>query len=109
MTMTPQEMYDKLKPVQEKNGYYFNPDHQWCLDVIAGMLKNKERYGYTSCPCRLATGERERDHDIVCPCTFRDEDVSKYGACYCNLYMSQEAAEGKVPLLEVVPDRWLRS
>ncbi len=101
-------MYETLKPVQEKQGYYFNPDEEWRQDVLAGMIKNKERYGYASCPCRLAAGDRERDRDIICPCAFREEDVEKYGACFCKLYMSREGAEGKREIPEYMPDRWLK-
>ena len=106
--MTPEELYAILNPAQEKKGYCFNPDYQWCLDVLAGTLTNKARYGYGSCPCRLAVGERERDREIICPCVFRDEDVRKYDACYCRLYMSPEGAAGQRPVPESIPDRWFR-
>lgn len=106
--MTPQEMYDRLKPIQERQGYYFNPDYEWCLDVITGMLANKERYGYTSCPCRLASGERERDQAIICPCAFREKDVQIYNMCYCKLYLSQAGAAAPSALPETIPDRYLR-
>lgn len=106
--MTPEEMYAALKPVQEKKGFYFNPDQAWALDVLAGILANRERYGYGSCPCRLAVGRRERDREIVCPCVFRDEDVAKYDSCYCRLYVSREVAEGRRSAAESVPERWVR-
>ena len=106
--MTAEELYALLKPVQEKKGYYFNPDHDWVLDVLSGVLTNKERYGYGSCPCRLAIGQREADREIVCPCTFREEDVTRYGRCYCMLYYDREAAEGRKKVPEVIPERWIR-
>ena len=107
--MTPQELHAMLKPVQEKKGFYFHPDTEWVMDVLAGVLTNKDRYGYGSCPCRLATGKRERDRDIICPCAFREEDVAKYDRCYCKLYISREALEGRSPLPETIPERWLRA
>jgi len=106
--MTPEEMYAIMKPVQEKRGYYFSADHAWVLDVLEGVLTNKERYGYGSCPCRLATGDRERDRPIVCPCEFREEDVAKYDRCYCSLYLSLPAVKGERRPSESVPERWLR-
>lgn len=106
--MTPEELYARLKPLQEKQGYFFNPDHEWTLGVLEGVLTNQERYGYGSCPCRLATGRRERDGEIICPCAFREEDVAKYGCCYCRLYLGPDAARGRQPLPEAVPERWLR-
>ncbi len=43
-----------------------------------------------ACPCRLACGDREKDRDIICPCTYRDQDIKEYGRCYCGLYVSKE-------------------
>lgn len=106
--MTPEELLAALEPIQKKKGYYFYNDHPWVLDVLAGMLTNKERYGYTSCPCRLATGDRQRDRDIVCPCAFREEDVARYGRCYCQLYVDREVAEGRKEIPDTIPERWLR-
>ena len=102
--MTPQELYDTLKPVQEKKGYFFNNDKSHALKLLEGLLANKERYGYMSCPCRLAAGDREWDKDIICPCHYREADVKDYGSCYCNLYVSQEWNEGKTQRA-YVPER----
>ena len=55
---------------------------------MQGLLTNEERYGYRSCPCRLASGEKESDRDIVCPCDYRDPDIEEFGNCYCGLYVS---------------------
>jgi ferredoxin-thioredoxin reductase catalytic subunit len=98
-------LYEALAPVQATRGFAFNPDKTWSLEVLAGLLVNEARYGYGSCPGRLATGSHERDRDIVCPCAFRAEDAAKYGRCYCHLYFSPGDAAGRVP---AVPDRWLR-
>jgi ferredoxin-thioredoxin reductase catalytic subunit len=57
-----------------------------------------------SCPCRLASGDREQDKDIICPCVYRDPDIFKYGSCYCSLYVSKEWNEGTVEHL-YVPER----
>jgi len=57
-----------------------------------------------SCPCRLASGDREKDKDIMCPCIYREADVKEYGSCYCQLYVSKEVLEGK-RRLQYVPER----
>lgn len=106
--MTPEELQAFLGPIQEKKGYYFYPDRAWVLDVLSGLLTNKARYGYSSCPCRLATGKKERDQDIICPCAFREEDVARYGRCYCQLYVNREVAEGRNKVPDTIPERWLR-
>jgi ferredoxin-thioredoxin reductase catalytic chain len=84
------DLYERLKKVNEARGYFFNEKHpDLTMALIEGLLKNKERYGYMSCPCRLASGSRENDRDIFCPCDYRELDVKEYGSCYCNLYVSQ--------------------
>ncbi|MFH0823527.1 MAG: ferredoxin-thioredoxin reductase catalytic domain-containing protein, partial [Pseudomonadota bacterium] len=58
-----EKLYDALKQIQEKKGYYFNVDKQRVFELLDALLVNKERYGYMSCPCRLASGKRENDKD----------------------------------------------
>lgn len=102
--MKPAELYDLLKKAQEPKGYYFNKDKEWVLSILSDLLVNKERYGYSSCPCRLATGDREKDRDILCPCVYRAQDVKEFGSCYCNLYVSEDWNQGKIPHA-YVPER----
>jgi len=102
--MSPQELYEMLKKVQEPKGYFFNKDTEMVMGLMEGLLRNKERYGYMCCPCRLAAEDREKDKDIICPCAYREADVRQYGSCYCQLYVSQDWNEGKIPH-EYVPER----
>jgi ferredoxin-thioredoxin reductase catalytic chain len=85
-------------------GYYLHPDPQFLQDLLEGLRKNEERYGYPSCPCRLATGNLELDRDIICPCDYRDPDVAEYGTCYCALYVRKDLYEGRTPL-NPIPER----
>jgi ferredoxin-thioredoxin reductase catalytic subunit len=97
-------LYQRLKREGEAAGYYLNPDVDFVLDLMDGLLTNEQRYGYWACPCRLADGVRENDLDIICPCDYRAPDLEAYGACYCALYVSEEIAAGK-KTEPVVPDR----
>ena len=101
---TVEEMYERLKKVNEPKGYFFSNDQQMVKQLIEGLLTNKERYGYMCCPCRLASGDREHDKDIICPCDYREADVEQFGSCYCNLYVSKEWNDGTIPH-ETVPER----
>jgi len=92
-----EKLYEMLRKIQEPKGYFFNKDKERVFDLLSALQKNKERYGYMSCPCRLASGEFEKDKDIICPCEYREQDVKEYGSCYCNLYVSREWNEGKIP------------
>lgn len=99
-----ERLYEMLKRIQEPKGYYFNFDREKVFDLLDSLLKNKDRYGYMSCPCRLSSGNREKDRDIICPCAYREADVKDFGSCYCALYVSQEWNEGKLTQ-DYVPER----
>lgn len=99
-----QRLYERLDQEAEGAGYHLNPDKEFTLGLIRGMLVNERRYGYWACPCRLASGVKKEDLDIICPCDYRDADVSEYGSCYCALYVSQEIKEGKKKATRV-PER----
>lgn len=88
----------------KSNGYRLNRDPAFLKDLLEGLKTNEERYGYPSCPCRIATGKFEVDRDIICPCDYRDPDVQEFGACYCALFVRQDVYEGKIPL-QPVPER----
>jgi len=85
-------------------GYHLNPDPEFLQSLLEGLKRNEERYGYPSCPCRLASGKFEFDRDIICPCDYRDPDVAEFGACYCALYVRKDIAEGNTEL-KPVPER----
>lgn len=102
--MDTQSLYEMLQKSQEPKGYFFNNDKERVFELLDALLENKARYGYMACPCRLASEDREQDKDIICPCVYREPDVAEFGSCYCNLYVSKEWNEGKIPG-EYVPER----
>ena len=97
-------LYEKLRNEAKAGGYRLNPDIEFTKGLIKSLLINEKRYGYWACPCRLASGEKPDDLDIVCPCDYRDPDLSDYGACYCALYIS-EAVENGEEKLRSIPER----
>ncbi|MCX7882160.1 MAG: hypothetical protein N2314_02935 [Brevinematales bacterium] len=97
-------LYHKLKSEAEASGYHLNPDEAFTKELVESLLINEQRYGYPSCPCRLSTGIKEEDLDIICPCDYRDPDLVEYGTCYCGLYVSQEVING-TKKLSSIPDR----
>lgn len=103
--MTVEKLRTLLGPIQEAKGYPFNKDPRMTTDLLEQLLVNKERYGYMACPCRLANGVYEQDRDIICPCTYRDDDVAEFGECYCGLYVSPERNQQENPKYTYVPDR----
>lgn len=97
--------FENIRRFNEKRGYYLNPDTLFAKRLVRGLLINQEKYGYWACPCRLASGIREQDRDIICLCVYREPDVREFGGCYCGLFVSEEVARGRRKLVHV-PERW---
>lgn len=102
--MDVQTLYEMLKKAQEPKGYFFSKDSQRVMELLEALITNKDRYGHMVCPCRLASGNKEADRDIICPCEYRGPDVAQYGSCYCNLYVSKAWNDGSISH-EYVPER----
>ena len=102
--MDAKELQTTLKKIHEPKGYLFNRDKDKTLALLEALIFNRERYGYMACPCRLAKDNREADRDIICPCTYREDDVNEYGSCYCELYVSSDWNEGLIDKI-YVPER----
>ena len=96
--------YQRLQRETESGGYHLHPDVAFTKDLIRGLLANEGRYGYGACPCRLASGIKADDLDIICPCDYRDPDLTDYGSCYCALYVSGEILRGE-RTAQTIPER----
>ncbi len=94
----------RLNAEAEASGYHLNPDLDTTMSVIGGLAKNKKRYGYMLCPCRLTGDSRVKDLDIICPCDYRDLDMGEYNSCYCGLYVTKRVIDG-VAQVGDVPER----
>jgi ferredoxin-thioredoxin reductase catalytic subunit len=89
------KLYDRLFREAESAGYHLNPDVEFTRELVKSLIINERRYGYWACPCRLASGKKEDDLDIICPCDYRDPDLNEYDACYCALYVSDAVRKGE--------------
>jgi ferredoxin-thioredoxin reductase catalytic subunit len=97
-------LYKKLVTEAESGGYYLNPDIPFTRELVSGLIVNIKRYGYQACPCRISSGIKEDDNDIICPCDYRDADVNEHGCCYCGLYVSEAVVNGDKQITKI-PER----
>ena len=97
-------LYRELKQLADEDGYNLQPDKAILDDLLIGLVENEKRYGYHSCPCRLAAGTLADDMDIICPCDYRDPDLEEFGCCYCTLYVDEDWISGTRPHLPI-PER----
>jgi len=97
-------VYCEIDHNAESAGYHLHPDEAFTKGLVRGLIENERRYGYRSCPCRLAMGSKEADLDIVCPCDYRDPDLAEHNACYCALYVSKSVKQGE-QTVGAIPER----
>ena len=76
----------------KEQGYKLNPEKKRLESVIRGLTKNKQRFGVGYCPCRIRSGDIEKDKSIVCPCIYHDQEINEQGSCHCNLFFSKESS-----------------
>ena len=101
---TPEAALKRAERDAARNRMHLCPLPDLLDDLMQGLVANEERYGYPSCPCRIASGDLETDRDIICPCDYRDPDVEEYGQCYCGLYVNDKIFEGAEPS-QSIPER----
>jgi ferredoxin-thioredoxin reductase catalytic subunit len=77
----------------EGSPYVFYPDPKRVEGILDGLAKRKIRLGEYYCPCRLVTGDTEKDKGIICPCEYHAEEIERQGYCHCHLFASPDFAE----------------
>ncbi len=102
---TKEGMMEYCEKICEINDWILQKDDETLQDLIEGLVENKKRYGYQSCPCRFACGKRELDRDIICPCEYVPPDIEEYGACYCNLFLSPNFYKEQAEEFKQIPER----
>jgi ferredoxin-thioredoxin reductase catalytic subunit len=101
---TKEGMKEYIGMVCKQNNWIVNTDEETFEDLVDGLVENKKNYGYQSCPCRLAAGNRDLDRDLICPCDYAPPDIEEFKTCYCNLYMDPAFYESN-EIYVLVPER----
>jgi ferredoxin-thioredoxin reductase catalytic subunit len=81
-----EDMLKWAKAYAQKQGFTINPEEKQRSTVIKGLVRNKGKFGRPYCPCRLRSGDEEKDRKIECPCVFHKEEIATRGQCHCNLF-----------------------
>jgi ferredoxin-thioredoxin reductase catalytic chain len=90
--MTPEEeaQYREIRSwvrkYAEEKGYTLNPDERQFNAVLRGLVRNRLKHGEKYCPCRIRSGDPEKDRLIICPCTHHEKEIAGEGHCHCNLF-----------------------
>lgn len=82
------EMFTKGKE------FMLNPDKKFVDMLLDGIIRNREKYGLGYCPCRVLSGDKKKDLELVCPCNFFVHSTwvdPKDGRsrCWCGLFIKR--------------------
>jgi len=84
------EMKDRIKRHLGETNYRLNPNGKAVDALVDGLAKRKARFGDYYCPCRVVTGNAEKDALNVCPCSTHEEEIAASGKCHCGLFFAAE-------------------
>ena len=84
------EILEWARNYAKKHHLALNPDQKRLNIVIKGLARNETKFGERYCPCRLRSGDKEKDKAIICPCVYHQEEIEQEGSCHCNLYYKKE-------------------
>ena len=86
--MNKKELTEVLKRFTEGKEFMLNPDKKRVDMLIEGVLMNEKNHGLKFCPCRLTTGNFEKDVQLICPCNFPSQKTwQEKGECWCSLFV----------------------
>lgn len=71
-------------------GIKLNPERERAEITARGLMKNKRENGACYCPCRIVTGNKKKDEEIICPCVFHRGEIELEGHCRCLLFFAKE-------------------
>lgn len=93
MDLTPEAeaIKKRLDAWLEGTDYAYNPDEEAVHRVLNGMAKRQAATGKAYCPCRIVSGDPEKDAKIVCPCAYHEEEIARDGMCHCRLFVRGNA------------------
>jgi len=85
-SLNPEEFKKDAEKYAKKSGINLNPDVKSVEMAIKGLFKNQKEKGELYCPCRMVSGNKEKDKEIICPCVFHRGEVEIEGHCRCLLF-----------------------
>jgi len=84
-----EELKARLEKYAKSKELKLNDNKRVADSITLALLRNKKLKGDIYCPCRVITGDKEKDKDIVCPCVFHRGEIELQGKCKCNLFFSK--------------------
>lgn len=74
----------------KSQGIKLNENKEIVDAILVGLLKKREKYGETYCPCRIVSRNKEEDKNKICPCFWHLDEIKNMNHCLCNLFVKGE-------------------
>lgn len=74
-------------------GLTVNPHKMYLTNIKIALAENEDIYGLRICPCFEATGDKNLDQKLVCPCVFVEQEIAEHGTCHCNLFGKKDLTD----------------
>ena len=84
-----QEFADRQEAPEK---FKLNPEQDRVELLAEGVLNNEDNHGFKYCPCRLTSGDKAADAQLICPCNFKAQKTwREKGECWCSLFVRDKA------------------
>lgn len=90
--MDKETLKQSMRKYAELQGFLLQPDEKLLDSILTGLLKREEKFGFRYCPCRMVTGDKEKDKNIICPCIYHKDEVKNDGFCKCRLFLRKKSS-----------------
>ncbi len=87
---TEAEVLESSRKYAEKMGFKLNPNQQIVDAVVKGLVNNEKKHGVRYCPCRMISGDKEKDRKNICPCIYHKDEIKEQGYCHCMLFFRKD-------------------
>ena len=82
----------RVEKLAASNGHQLNPDEERLKKVVGLMTMNFLEFGKYYCPCKQSH-PLDPDKDLLCPCAELEDEVTKDGHCFCQLFFHRKSKE----------------
>lgn len=85
--MNKEQILKLMQKHAKYKGCSLTKDEKALDTLLKGLQENGDKYGYMFCPCRVITGDFEKDRLIICPCVYSNMELKRDGQCHCGLFV----------------------
>jgi len=83
-----------VERVAKDRGWKVVKDKKVRDTLVRSLVMNELNYGLATCPCRpYIKGKDDYNKKIICPCAFAEDNIKKWGHCYCQLFWDPRVSQ----------------